>query len=126
MAHMHAFTRRLQVITLSGIICLTSGGALAAGFALIEQSVSSMGTAYAGAGSASEDASYIFFNPASMSKLEGIQVSAGLHGVFPETEFDGSAAYNTDYPGVPVPPLVKRPSGIRLPPGSQRRLLSTF
>ena len=109
MAHMHAYTRRLLVITLSGIICLSSGGAHAAGFFLIEQSVSSMGTAYAGAGSASEDASYIFFNPASMSKLKGIQVSAGLHGVFPETEFDGSAAYNLDYFGPPTPPLPPQP-----------------
>ena len=100
MAHMHAFTRRLQVIIISGIVCLTSGGTLASGFALIEQSVSSMGTAYAGAGSAAEDASYIFFNPASMSRLEDAQLTAGLHVVLPNTKFTGTGTF-TNTGGAP-------------------------
>jgi len=39
----------------------------AAGFALIEQSGSGMGNAYAGAAAIAEDASTIFFNPAGMT-----------------------------------------------------------
>jgi long-chain fatty acid transport protein len=96
--------KRLQASILAGVLSLATGGVLASGFALIEQSVSSMGTAYAGAGSAAEDASFIYFNPASMSRLEGTQVSGGLHVVLPETEFAGTAAYNIPpYPGAPGP-----------------------
>lgn len=104
MAHMHPFTRQLHAASIAGLLVMTSGSAFAGGFALIEQSVSSMGTAYAGAGSAAEDASYIFFNPASMSELDGTQVSGGLHVVLPETEFSGSAEYNPVYLGSPPPP----------------------
>ncbi|MDH5515938.1 MAG: outer membrane protein transport protein [Gammaproteobacteria bacterium] len=104
MATTHPFARRLNATCIAGLLSLTSGSALAAGFALIEQSVSSMGTAYAGAGSAAEDASYIYFNPASMSRLEGTQVSGGLHVVLPKTEFSGDASYNPTYLGSPPPP----------------------
>jgi long-chain fatty acid transport protein len=100
MTHTYPFSRRLQATTIAGLLCMTSGGVLASGFALIEQSVSSMGTAYAGAGTAAEDASYIYFNPASMSRLEGTQVSGGLHVVLPETKFTGGATYNASNPNV--------------------------
>jgi len=99
MAHMHPFKRQLHAASIAGLLAMTSGSAFASGFALIEQSVSSMGTAYAGAGSIGEDASTIFFNPASMSRLEGRQLSAGLHVVLPETKFSGTAAYNPVYGG---------------------------
>ena len=68
-----------------------------------------MGTAYAGAGSISEDASTVFFNPASMARLEGRQLSAGLHVVIPESEFSGSVTYNPLYPGVPGTPVAPGP-----------------
>jgi long-chain fatty acid transport protein len=94
MANTYHVARRIQTFGIAILLTMTSGGVHAAGFALIEQSVSSMGTAYAGAGSAAEDASFIYFNPASMSRLDGTQVSGGLHVVLPETEFTGDAAYN--------------------------------
>ncbi len=97
MATTHPFARRLNATCIAGLLSLTSSGAFASGFALIEQSVSSMGTAYAGSGSAAEDASFIYFNPASMSEIDGTQVSGGLHIVLPETEFSGSAATNPFY-----------------------------
>ena len=51
----------------------------ASSFALIEQSASGLGTSYAGATAAADDASIIFYNPAGMSLLPGgMQVSAGL------------------------------------------------
>jgi long-chain fatty acid transport protein len=97
MATTHPLVRRFNTTCIAGLLSITSCGAFASGFALIEQSVSSMGTAYAGSGSAAEDASFIFFNPASMSELDGTQVSGGLHIVLPETEFTGSAATNPFY-----------------------------
>ena len=50
-----------------GFTLTTSASAQAAGFALIEQSASGMGNAYAGGAAIAEDASTIFFNPAGMT-----------------------------------------------------------
>jgi long-chain fatty acid transport protein len=56
-----------------------SGLASAAGFALIEQSASGMGNAFAGAAATAEDASTIFFNPAGLTKLEGRNFAVAGH-----------------------------------------------
>ncbi|MEZ5541611.1 MAG: OmpP1/FadL family transporter [Pseudomonadota bacterium] len=105
MAMFQPAVRRGCALGTAGLLSLAMGNAFASGFALIEQSVSSMGTAYAGAGSIAADASTVFFNPASMSRLDGKQLSAGMHVVVPQTEFNGSAQYNSlyDNPGVPFP-----------------------
>ena len=50
-----------------GFALAASASAQAAGFALIEQSASGMGNAYAGGAAIAEDASTIFFNPAGMT-----------------------------------------------------------
>lgn len=60
----------------------------AAGFALIEQSASGLGNAYAGAAASAEDASTIFFNPAGMTYIEGTQVVGALHLIRPSGEFN--------------------------------------
>lgn len=66
--------------------------ASAAGFALIEQSASGMGNAYAGASAVAEDASTIFFNPAGMTYVEGTQVVGALHFIKPNAEFDNQGS----------------------------------
>ncbi len=62
-----------------------------AGFQLIEQGVSGLGNAYAGGAASAEDASTIFFNPASMTRLPS-QFIFGLHLISPSAKFknDGS------------------------------------
>lgn len=60
----------------------------AAGFAIIEQSGSGLGNAYAGAAAVAEDASTIFFNPAGMTYIEGTQVVGALHLIRPRGEFN--------------------------------------
>jgi len=100
MAKNHPVARCIQACGIAGLLSLTSTSTLAAGFALIEQSVSSMGTAYAGAGSISEDASTVFFNPASMARLEGSQLSSGLHIILPNSEFKGGNSYNSSNPAI--------------------------
>lgn len=102
MAKNHPVARSIQACGIAGLLSFACSNAFAAGFALIEQSVSSMGTAYAGAGSISEDASTVFFNPASMARLEGSQLSAGLHIVLPDSEFSGSASYIPAAGGAPI------------------------
>jgi long-chain fatty acid transport protein len=65
----------------------------ASSFALIEQSASGLGTSYAGAAAAADDASTIFYNPAGMSLLPGgMQVSAGLALINLSAKFSDSAS----------------------------------
>lgn len=68
--------------------------ASAAAFALIEQSGSGMGNAYAGAAATAEDASTVFFNPAGMSKLQGMQFTAGGHLIDLSAKFHNSGSSN--------------------------------
>ena len=60
----------------------------AAGFALIEQSVPGMGTAYAGAAATADSVDTLYFNPAGMTRLPGTQTGAAVHLVKPKTEFN--------------------------------------
>lgn len=58
-----------------------SSSAWAAGFALVEQSASGVGNAFAGGAAAAEDASTIFFNPAGLTRLKGTQAIVGAHAI---------------------------------------------
>ncbi len=75
-----------------GSSLLTACYAQAAGFALIEQSASGMGNAFAGGGAVAEDASTIFFNPAGMTYIEGTQAVGALHLIKPNVEFDNDGS----------------------------------
>jgi len=79
-------------------LALGASGSHAAGFAIIEQSVSGLGNAFAGVAASAEDASTIYFNPAGMTRLDGQQIVAGLHLIKPSTQFtdDGSSAPGGD------------------------------
>ena len=59
------------------LLFVSAGSAFAAGFALIEQSVSGLGNAFAGGAAGAEDASTIFYNPAGMTRLNGQQLILG-------------------------------------------------
>lgn len=63
--------------TLALAVSLASAQLLAAGFALNEQSISGMGTGYAGRSSAAEDSSTVYGNPAGMSRLKRTEISLG-------------------------------------------------
>jgi long-chain fatty acid transport protein len=58
------------------------------GFFLIEQSVTAMGSAYAGGAALAQDATTIFFNPAGMSRIAHPELVLGVHLVAPEAHFD--------------------------------------
>jgi long-chain fatty acid transport protein len=51
------------------ILCCSGGSAGASGFALLEQSTSRLGTAFAGTAAAADDATTVFYNPAGLSLL---------------------------------------------------------
>lgn len=69
-----------------------SGAAAASGFALIEQSASGLGNAFAGGAASAEDASTVFFNPAGMSRLRGKQIVVAGHAITPSAKFTGKGA----------------------------------
>ena len=85
------FRKKLMALAIATALGGASGLASAAGFALIEQSGSGMGNAYAGAAAVAEDASTVFFNPAGMSFLQGPQVSVAAHVISLSAEFSGTA-----------------------------------
>lgn len=65
----------------------------ASGFAIIEDSVSGLGNAYAGGSAVAEDATTVFYNPAGMSRLQKNQLVVAGHYIQPEIKFknDGSS-----------------------------------
>jgi long-chain fatty acid transport protein len=71
----------------SVLVISAANTASAAGFALIEQSVSGLGTAYSGGAAIAEDASTIYYNPAGLTRLNGTQVIGGVHIIMPSAKF---------------------------------------
>ncbi len=66
--------------------------AQASGFQLMEQNASGLGNAYAGSAAVAEDASTIFFNPAGMTRLPGMQAVVAAHAIRPSAEFSNSGS----------------------------------
>ena len=88
--------RALQVAAMAFALGTPASRAYASGFQLVEQNGSGMGNAYSGQAAAAEDASTIFFNPAGLTRLPGVQVVAALNFVRPSTDFeDGGTARAT-------------------------------
>jgi long-chain fatty acid transport protein len=68
------------------------GEAQAAGYALKEQSATAQGNAFAGATSAAEDVSHMFFNPAALGWVDDVQLQAVATLVAPRSELEGAEA----------------------------------
>ncbi len=94
MANDRTVTRCLRTCGVAGLFALSSSTVFASSFALIEQSVSGMGSAYAIGSAGIDDASTIYFNPATMTRLPGSNLTGGLQIVNSRTDFKGSAEYN--------------------------------
>jgi len=85
------FTSSSTLFILSSLVYASS--VHAAGFAIIENSASGMGNAFAGAAAVAEDPSTIWFNPAGMSYLSAknggkSQLSNALHLIGAKTKFE--------------------------------------
>lgn len=80
--------------SVAGAMWVMAGGASASGFALIEQSGSGLGNAFAGGAASAEDASTIFYNPAGMSRLSGTQVTVAGSAIKPSAQFSNTASGN--------------------------------
>ena len=69
-----------------------SSQAMAAGFALNEQSISGMGTSFAGRSSSADDATTLFGNPAGMSHLKREEVSFGMAAIHAKTDIKDTSS----------------------------------
>ena len=81
--------------------CLTSTSSNAAGFFLQEQSVSGLGSAFAGQAAMPRDASILFFNAAGMTYLEGRNGNIGVNIIAPVSDIDDTGTSNASF-GQPV------------------------
>jgi long-chain fatty acid transport protein len=86
------FKQTIVSWSVAGAVLAMSGSAVASGFALIEQSASGLGNAYAGGAASAEDASTVFFNPAGMSRLSGKQIVVAGHAITPSAKFSNNGS----------------------------------
>lgn len=96
------FKQTVLVYSMAAALSVLSGQAAASGFALIEQSGSGLGNAYAGGAASAEDASTVFFNPAGMANIKGRQFVVAAHAIKPSAKFSNNgsfAALGTDNGG---------------------------
>ncbi|WLG46650.1 OmpP1/FadL family transporter [Pseudomonas sp. FP1740] len=103
--------------TLSLAVALASTQIFASGFAINEQSISGMGTGFAGRSSAADDASTIFGNPAGMSRLKREQVTGGVALLDAHTDIShASSRPNSGSNDGDMVPLVAVPMGYYVKP----------
>ncbi len=96
----HAWFKTTLALTISA----AASNAFAGGFALNEQSISGMGSSYAGRSSSADDATTLFGNPAGMSRLKRQEVSVGAAAIVAKTDIKhakGSSTGSNDGDMVP-------------------------
>ena len=79
----------MKSVAFAGLIAMVSS-TYAAGFMLTEQSASSLGRAYAGAGVDGSDISGVFYNPATMTLHPGTQIQAGFVAIGLDLDYKGN------------------------------------
>lgn len=84
--------RRRRVLYLGIALCCGASSAFASGFALLEQSASRLGTAFAGTAAAADDASSVFYNPAGLAKLQETQLLVVASGISISSEFNNTGS----------------------------------
>lgn len=77
---------RFSLLLSAAALMAAATQANAAGFYIQEQSVTGLGSAFSGAVSNLNDPSTIFFNPAGMTKLDGMQAQAGINVLMPDSD----------------------------------------
>lgn len=76
---------RVSLLSAVGVMAFAAS-ANAAGFYIQEQSVRGLGSAFSGSTTTLDDASTIYFNPAGMTKLQGLQVQGGVNVLIPNAK----------------------------------------
>ncbi|MEX0616067.1 MAG: OmpP1/FadL family transporter [Methylophaga sp.] len=89
---------------LSLLVFLGAGASTvhAAGYALIEQSITGLGRAFSGSAAVADDASTIFFNPAGLTQLDSAELNLGMNFIAPYAKFDNQGSTMPTPPGGPI------------------------
>lgn len=95
---------RKSAISLAVLCALITVPAHSEGYKLFEQSVSSMGNAYAGRGAQITDATLVYSNPAALTQLDGAQLSGGLNLISAKTNYRNAQAQSANGQSVVGPP----------------------
>lgn len=96
--------KKMTLRTLPALLLVTfAGTSLAAGFQAMEQDAAGIATSFAGSAAVAESASTNYYNPAGLTRLSGVQVSAGLVGLKTQAEFSGNGGDAGD--GLALPNL---------------------
>lgn len=85
-----------MIALISGVSLSASQSVNAAGFYIQEQSVSGLGTSFAGQAASPRDASILFFNPSGLTHLDGRQVNVGVHLISPHAKLEDNGSTITD------------------------------
>lgn len=109
-------SKRVVKTSLFLALATAASHSFAGGFAINEQSISSMGTAFAGRSSSADDASTVFGNPAGMARIKREQVSGGLALIYAKTDIDNASG---SFPGSndgDMVPFIGAPMGYYVKP----------
>ncbi len=109
-------TRRVVKTCLSLALASAASHGFASGFAINEQSVSSMGTAFAGRSSSADDASTVFGNPAGMARIKREQVSGGIALIHAKTDIDNASGSTSGSNDGDMVPFLGAPMGYYVKP----------
>ncbi|MBC2657322.1 outer membrane protein transport protein [Pseudomonas sp. MSSRFD41] len=102
--------------TIGLAVAMASSQIFAGGFALNEQSISGMGTGFAGRSSAAEDASTVYGNPAGMSRLKKQQVTVGVAAIDASTDIKHTSGTQTGTNKGDMVPFTAVPMGFYVRP----------
>ncbi|WP_434558196.1 outer membrane protein transport protein [Pseudomonas sp. Z5-35] len=102
--------------TLGLAVTLASTQIFASGFALNEQSISGMGTGFAGRSSSADDASTVFGNPAGMSRLKRQQVTGGFAVIDASTDLNDTSGTQSGTNDGDMVPFTGVPMGYYVKP----------
>ncbi len=83
---------RRSLIVLTSMLAVSAVPALAAGYAVREQSADAMASAYAGAAATGTDASYLVYNPAAAAAAQGGDASLSAVAILPNSSASYGAA----------------------------------
>lgn len=110
----------MKKITLQTTIAITAAIAssqlLANGYALNEQSISGMGTGFAGRASSADDASTVFGNPAGMSRLKRQQVTGGIAAIDSKSDISNANGNRVGTNNGDMVPFTTVPMGFYVQP----------
>jgi len=102
--------------TISLAVTLASAQLFASGFALNEQSISGMGTGYAGRSSSADDASTVYGNPAGMSRIKEQQITGGVAAIDASTDIDRTSGRSSGSNKGDMVPFTAVPMGFYVKP----------